>query len=65
MVTVGFIDYIARGLTGLLHTLIENDKIVDVTVQHIIFRVFFAYFNNKKGKVGKVSYDKVPQCSVK
>ena len=65
MVIGGFGNYIARGLTGLLHTLIENDKIVDVAVQHIIFRVFFAYFNNKKGKVGRVCNDKVPQCSVK
>ena len=37
MVMDGFIGYIARELTGLLHTLIENEKIVDVTVQHAIF----------------------------
>ena len=76
MVIDSFIGYIAREPTGLLHALIENEKIVDVTVQHNIFRVFFLFFfcknwiysfnlNNKKGKVGKVCNDKVPQCLVK
>ena len=76
MVMDVFIGYTARELTGLLHSLIENEKIVDITVQHIIFRGFFFFFfcknwiylfnfNNKKGKVEKVCYDKVPQCSVK
>ena len=48
MVMDSFIGYIAREFTGLLHTLIENEKIVDVTVQHIIFRVFSFFFFLRK-----------------
>lgn len=36
------VGYIASELTQYLHPLMSNDKIVDVSVQHIFMRVFFA-----------------------
>ena len=36
------IGYIASELTKFLHPLLEKGKILDVSVEHIYFRVFFA-----------------------